>query len=197
MAQSSPTATRTSSSVSSRTAPDFPASHRTRPSAGCGRGRETGPADSCGRRRRTRCRSRPSARAGTRTTSETRWPAMAPSQLGSDLEPLSVPKAMEHDDIRRVQADWGSASRLTAQYSVHTAAHPPRLSSHGSVPASTASRPRSPCNGELHRSGSSRSSDRSGSARREHRVAGREAEAASLRRARFRGTTLTLRGDVP
>jgi dimethylamine/trimethylamine dehydrogenase len=45
-------------------------------------------------------------------TSETRWPAIAPSQLGSDLEPLIVPKAMEHDDIRRVQADWVSAARL-------------------------------------------------------------------------------------
>ena len=43
--------------------------------------------------------------------SETRWPAVAPSQLGSDLEPLIVPKAMEHDDIRRVQADWVSAAR--------------------------------------------------------------------------------------
>src|SRR6266849_7214172 len=30
-------------------------------------------------------------------TSETRWPAIAPSQLGSDLEPLIVPKAMELD----------------------------------------------------------------------------------------------------
>jgi dimethylamine/trimethylamine dehydrogenase len=45
-------------------------------------------------------------------TTETRWPAVAPSQLASDLYPGVVPKAMEHDDIRRVQADWVAAARL-------------------------------------------------------------------------------------
>ena len=44
--------------------------------------------------------------------SETRWAAVAPSQLASDLYPLVVPKAMERDDIRRVQTDWVAAARL-------------------------------------------------------------------------------------
>jgi dimethylamine/trimethylamine dehydrogenase len=44
--------------------------------------------------------------------SETRWPAVAPSQLASDLYPLIVPKAMEREDIRRVQSDWVRAARL-------------------------------------------------------------------------------------
>ncbi|HEX5191311.1 MAG TPA: FAD-binding protein [Solirubrobacteraceae bacterium] len=43
---------------------------------------------------------------------ESRWPAIAPSQLPSDLEPFVVPKAMEHSDIRRVQADWVRAARM-------------------------------------------------------------------------------------
>ena len=45
----------------------------------------------------------PSARA--------RWPAIAPSQIASDYDPFLVPKAMELDDIRRVQADWALAAR--------------------------------------------------------------------------------------
>ena len=40
----------------------------------------------------------------------TRWPAIAPSQLASDYQPFNVPKAMELDDIRRVQADWVRAA---------------------------------------------------------------------------------------
>jgi dimethylamine/trimethylamine dehydrogenase len=44
--------------------------------------------------------------------SETRWAAVAPSQLASDLYPLVVPKAMERDDILRVQTDWVAAARL-------------------------------------------------------------------------------------
>jgi dimethylamine/trimethylamine dehydrogenase len=44
--------------------------------------------------------------------SETRWPAVAPSQLASDLDPLIVPKAMEREDIRRVQSDWAAAAQL-------------------------------------------------------------------------------------
>ena len=39
-----------------------------------------------------------------------RLPAIAPSQLASDYL-LVVPKAMERDDIRRVQADWATAAR--------------------------------------------------------------------------------------
>lgn len=42
---------------------------------------------------------------------ESRWSALAPSQLASDLEPFVVPKAMERDDIRRVQSDWVAAAR--------------------------------------------------------------------------------------
>jgi dimethylamine/trimethylamine dehydrogenase len=41
----------------------------------------------------------------------TRWPAIAPSQLASDYQPFNVPKAMELDDIRRVQADWVQAAK--------------------------------------------------------------------------------------
>ncbi len=40
----------------------------------------------------------------------TRWPAIAPSQLASEYHPFTVPKAMELDDIRRVQADWVRAA---------------------------------------------------------------------------------------
>jgi dimethylamine/trimethylamine dehydrogenase len=40
---------------------------------------------------------------------EWRLPAIAPSQLASDYL-LVVPKAMEKDDIRRVQRDWGAAA---------------------------------------------------------------------------------------
>ncbi|HSK17109.1 MAG TPA: FAD-dependent oxidoreductase [Gaiellaceae bacterium] len=41
---------------------------------------------------------------------EYRLPALAPSQLASDYL-LVTPKAMELDDIRRVQADWAAAAR--------------------------------------------------------------------------------------
>jgi dimethylamine/trimethylamine dehydrogenase len=41
----------------------------------------------------------------------TRWPAIAPSQLAGVYHPFTVPKAMELDDIRRVQADWVEAAR--------------------------------------------------------------------------------------
>jgi dimethylamine/trimethylamine dehydrogenase len=44
-------------------------------------------------------------------TAETRWPAIAPSQVASDYHPTIVPKAMELADIRRVQADWVRAAR--------------------------------------------------------------------------------------
>ncbi len=42
---------------------------------------------------------------------ESRWHAIAPSQLASDYHPSVVAKAMEIDDIRRVQADWVRAAR--------------------------------------------------------------------------------------
>jgi dimethylamine/trimethylamine dehydrogenase len=41
---------------------------------------------------------------------EYRLPALAPSQLASEYL-LATPKAMEKDDIRRVQADWAAAAR--------------------------------------------------------------------------------------
>ena len=41
---------------------------------------------------------------------EARVPAIAPSQLPSDYDHFVVPKAMEKEDIRRVQADWASAA---------------------------------------------------------------------------------------
>ena len=41
----------------------------------------------------------------------TRWPAIGPSQLASDQHPFNVPKAMELDDIRRVQNDWVEAAK--------------------------------------------------------------------------------------
>lgn len=42
---------------------------------------------------------------------ESRLPALGPSQLASDFEPFTVPKAMELCDIRRVQAEWVRAAR--------------------------------------------------------------------------------------
>ncbi len=48
------------------------------------------------------------AHAGVR---ESRWAPLAPSQLASDYHALTVPKAMERSDIRRVQADWVAAAR--------------------------------------------------------------------------------------
>jgi dimethylamine/trimethylamine dehydrogenase len=45
-------------------------------------------------------------------TWESRWPAVGPSQLGSPLIPNTTPKAIEHSDIERIQADWvASATR--------------------------------------------------------------------------------------
>ncbi|HLY50058.1 MAG TPA: NAD(P)-binding protein, partial [Solirubrobacteraceae bacterium] len=44
-------------------------------------------------------------------SAEARRPALAPSQLGSDLYRFVVPKEMELADIRRVQADWVQAAR--------------------------------------------------------------------------------------
>jgi dimethylamine/trimethylamine dehydrogenase len=42
---------------------------------------------------------------------EARTPAVGPSQLASDYDPFSVPKAMEKDDIARVRGDWVRAAR--------------------------------------------------------------------------------------
>ena len=44
-------------------------------------------------------------------TRESRWPLVAPSQLASYYAPLAVPKAMELEDVRRIQADWVRAAR--------------------------------------------------------------------------------------
>jgi dimethylamine/trimethylamine dehydrogenase len=45
---------------------------------------------------------------------ESRWPALAPSQISSDMLPPAInpeaPKTMELDDIRRVQDDWVAAA---------------------------------------------------------------------------------------
>lgn len=41
---------------------------------------------------------------------EPRWPLLAPSQLASDVHSLRVPKAMEIEDIRRIQSDWVAAA---------------------------------------------------------------------------------------
>jgi dimethylamine/trimethylamine dehydrogenase len=42
---------------------------------------------------------------------ESRWPPIGPSQIASDYYFSSVPKAMEPDDIRRIQGDWVRAAR--------------------------------------------------------------------------------------
>jgi dimethylamine/trimethylamine dehydrogenase len=42
---------------------------------------------------------------------EARVPAVAPSQLASDYDHFVIPKTMEADDIRRVQADWVRAAK--------------------------------------------------------------------------------------
>jgi dimethylamine/trimethylamine dehydrogenase len=50
--------------------------------------------------------------AGTHApNNESRRHTVAPSQLGSDYHPMTVPKAMEREDIRRVQDDWVLAAR--------------------------------------------------------------------------------------
>ena len=45
---------------------------------------------------------------------ESRWPALAPSQISSDILPPDLvpeaPKAMEREDIRRVQEEWARAA---------------------------------------------------------------------------------------
>jgi dimethylamine/trimethylamine dehydrogenase len=46
---------------------------------------------------------------------DARVPAVAPSQLASDYDPFVVPKRMEKDDIRRVQADWVAAARRSRE----------------------------------------------------------------------------------
>ena len=43
---------------------------------------------------------------------ESRWPAIAPSQLASDYYSFVVAKAMELDDIRRIREDWVRAAKL-------------------------------------------------------------------------------------
>ena len=46
---------------------------------------------------------------------EARVPAVAPSQLASDYDHFVVPKTMEEDDIRRVQADWVRAAKAARE----------------------------------------------------------------------------------
>jgi dimethylamine/trimethylamine dehydrogenase len=49
---------------------------------------------------------------GHGNTRESRWPAIAPSQLASDYYSSVVPKAMEREDIERVRGDWVRAAKL-------------------------------------------------------------------------------------
>jgi dimethylamine/trimethylamine dehydrogenase len=49
---------------------------------------------------------------GHGNTRESRWPAIAPSQLASDYYSFVVAKEMELDDIRRVRDDWVRAAKL-------------------------------------------------------------------------------------
>jgi dimethylamine/trimethylamine dehydrogenase len=46
------------------------------------------------------------------STRESRWPAIAPSQLASDYYSFVVPKAMEADDVRRIREEWVRAAKL-------------------------------------------------------------------------------------
>jgi dimethylamine/trimethylamine dehydrogenase len=46
---------------------------------------------------------------------EARVPAVAPSQLASDYDHAVIPKAMELDDIRRVQGDWVRAANAARE----------------------------------------------------------------------------------
>jgi dimethylamine/trimethylamine dehydrogenase len=46
------------------------------------------------------------------TTRESRWPAVAPSQLASDYYSFVVAKEMELDDIRRIRGDWVRGAKL-------------------------------------------------------------------------------------
>jgi dimethylamine/trimethylamine dehydrogenase len=43
---------------------------------------------------------------GHAPTRQSRWPAVGPSQLASDYDPIHVPKAMERSDFARVRRDW-------------------------------------------------------------------------------------------
>ena len=43
---------------------------------------------------------------GHAETRQSRWPAIGPSQLASDYDPIHVPKAMERADFERVRRDW-------------------------------------------------------------------------------------------
>jgi dimethylamine/trimethylamine dehydrogenase len=49
---------------------------------------------------------------GHGTNRESRWPAIAPSQVASDYYSFVVPKAMEREDIERVRGDWVQAAKL-------------------------------------------------------------------------------------
>ena len=49
---------------------------------------------------------------GHGTNRESRWPAIAPSQVASDYYSSVVPKAMEAEDIERVRDDWVRAAKL-------------------------------------------------------------------------------------
>jgi len=44
-------------------------------------------------------------------TRESRLPPLAPSQLSSDFDGITVPRAMDLADIRRVQREWVAAAR--------------------------------------------------------------------------------------
>jgi dimethylamine/trimethylamine dehydrogenase len=44
-------------------------------------------------------------------TADSRWHAIAPSQIAGDYHPTVVPKAMERADIERVRADWVRAAK--------------------------------------------------------------------------------------
>lgn len=46
---------------------------------------------------------------------ESRWVTIGPSQIAGDYHPIIVPKAMEHDDITRVQADWARAAARSVE----------------------------------------------------------------------------------
>jgi dimethylamine/trimethylamine dehydrogenase len=47
--------------------------------------------------------------------SESRLPALAPSQIGSDFAAAVVPKAMTKRDIRRLREDWAAAARRSRE----------------------------------------------------------------------------------
>jgi dimethylamine/trimethylamine dehydrogenase len=51
---------------------------------------------------------------------ESRLPPLAPSQLASDFDGITVPRVMDRADIRRVQAEWVAAARraLTAGFDI-------------------------------------------------------------------------------